>query len=126
MYVFENPNPDGIFTGDCVVRAIAIAEGKDWDTIYIELALQGLLLKDMPSSNRVWMQYLKNKGYERKSIYDCCDGCYTVSDFCEDFPKGTFILGTGTHAVAVIDGNWRDSWDSGKESPAFYFERSEK
>ena len=125
MYVFENPNPDGIFTGDCVVRAIAIAEGKDWDTVYIELALQGLLLKDMPTSNRVWMQYLKGKGYERKNVFDCCDGCYTVQDFCEDFPRGTFILGTGSHAVAVVDGDYHDSWDSGMESPAFYFERSE-
>lgn len=123
MYIFDNPNPDGIFVGDCVIRAVAIAEEQDWESAFIDLAMQGLLLKDMPSSNRVWGTYLKSKGYERRSIVSNSSGCYTVEDFCEDYPKGVYILGTGSHVVTVIDGNYHDTWDSGKECPAYYFEK---
>lgn len=123
MFVFDNPNPDGIFVGDCVIRAVAIAEGKDWESAFIDLALQGLLLKDMPSSNRVWGTYLNSKGYERRSIISASSDCYTVKDFCDDYPRGVYVLGTGSHVVVVIDGDWHDTWDSGQECPAFYYEK---
>ena len=51
--------------------------------------------------------------------------CYTVKDFCKDHPQGVFVLGTGTHAVAVIDGDYYDAWDSGNKVPLFYW-RKEK
>jgi len=37
------------------------------------------------------------------------------------FPKGTYIIGTGSHAVAIINGDYYDSWDSGDEIPSFFF-----
>jgi len=43
--------------------------------------------------------------------------------FCEDHPYGTYIVGTGTHAIACIDGNYYDTWDSGDESPLFYWKK---
>lgn len=50
---------------------------------------------------------------------------YTVEDFCIDHPKGTYVLGTGTHVVTVIDSCYYDSWDSGREIIIYYFERQE-
>jgi hypothetical protein len=44
-----------------------------------------------------------------------------VADFAADHNKGTYILGTGRHAVTVKDGNWLDSWDSGAECPIYYY-----
>ena len=56
-------------------------------------------------------------------ILDDYPDYYTVQDFCIDHPKGTYVLGTGTHAVAVVDGYYYDAWDSGKEIPIYYFSK---
>lgn len=118
-----NLNPFGKHVGDCVVRALSLALDQDWDTTYLELMSQGFSMKDMPSSNAVWGQYLKNKGYKRHVIPDECPDCYTISEFCTDNPQGIYILGTGTHVVTVKDGSYYDTWDSGREIPLYYFEK---
>jgi len=122
-YISINPNPNGLYTGDCVVRALSYALGKSWHETFIGLAIQGLIDGDMPSSNRVWGNYLKNHGYSMKPIVSDCSECYTVNDFCRDHPKGKYILGTGDHALVVSDGNVYDAWDSSRENPIFYFSK---
>lgn len=77
----------------------------------------------MPSSNYVWAAYLKELGYKRHIIPDTCPDCYTVRSFIQDHPYGNYILGTGTHVIAVIGDNYYDAWDSGNEVPIIYFER---
>ena len=123
MYKMTNPNPVGKFTSDCVVRALSIAMGKSWDEIYIDLCGIGFSMGDWGSSNLVWGEYLKQHGYKRHVIPDTCPRCYTVRQFCADNPKGTYILATGSHVVAVIDGNYYDTWDSGNEVPIYYFKK---
>lgn len=120
-FLMLNPNPKNNRVGDCVIRALSIATDKDWRSIYAILAAYGFMLCDMPSSNAVWGQYLKDLGYERQIVNDTCPDCYTIRDFCRDNPLGTFILGTGTHVVAVRDGNYCDTWDSGDEVPIYYW-----
>lgn len=126
MWKIYNPNPRGKAVGDCTVRAIAKATGDDWESVYIGLMLQGLLMADMPSANAITTAYLKANGFRRRTIPDTCPECYTVRDFCEDHPQGVYVLGMGTHVVAVVDGEYWDSWDSGNEIPVYYFERVEK
>lgn len=125
MYIFKNPNPSGSYVGDCVIRAISIATNKSWYEVYVELCLQGLMMYDMPSSNRVWNEYLKTEDFKRYIVPNDCPGCYTVKDFCSEHFKGTYILGTGTHVIAVKDGNYYDTWDSGDESPIWYWTKEE-
>ena len=124
-YISINPNPNGLYTGDCVVRALAYALDKSWYETYIGLAIQGLVDGDMPSSNRVWGDYLKNQDYEMKPIINNCTECYTVVDFCREHPKGKYILATGDHVISVKSGNYYDAWDSGRLNPIFYFEKKE-
>ena len=124
-FIKRNPNPDNSYVGDCVIRALSIATGDSWHDIYLDLCVQGLLFSDMPSSNRVWGEYLKNRGYHRYIIPDSCPHCYTIRDFTMDHPIGTYILGTGTHVVTVIDGNYLDSWDSGDETPVYYWHKED-
>ena len=78
---------------------------------------------DMPSANRVWGQFLKDKGFRKVQIPDVCPECYTVREFCRDNPRGIYVLGTGEHVVCVRNGDYFDSWDSGMEIPIYYFER---
>lgn len=122
MFVQCNPNPKNARVGDCVIRAIVIAENSTWEKIYSELAAYGYIMCDMPSSNAVWGKYLKDKGWKRGVVEDTCpDDCYTIRNFCENYPTGNYILGTGSHVVAVKDGNYYDTWDSGNESPIYYW-----
>lgn len=120
-YQYYNNNPSGRVTGDCVVRAVSLATGDDWQKSYIGIAFQGFLMGDMPSSDAVWGAYLRNNGFKRYAIPNVCDDCYTISDFIEDHPKGIYTLGTGNHAVTVIDGVAYDAWDSTNEFPIFYY-----
>lgn len=122
-YINYNPNPMGLSVGDCTIRAISKVTNKSWKTTYLNLVLQGYKMYDMPSANRVWGEYLREIGYVRRFIPDTCPNCYTVRDFCMEHPIGRYILGTGEHVVAVVDGYYYDSWDSGNEIPIYYFER---
>ena len=122
-YVQYNVNPERRLVGDSVIRAISAVLDQDWDTTFLDIALEGFIMKDMPSSNEVWMSYLSKQGFERYIIPNTCPTCYTVKDFCKDHLHGTYLLATGTHVVAVINGNYFDTWDSGNEIPIFYFRR---
>ena len=120
-----NPNPNGAYVGDCVIRALAKGLDSSWYKIYSGLAIEGYTMGDMPSSNRVWGKYLKDSGFRRYIIPNTCPNCYTIRDFCIDYPVGTYIVGTGTHVICVKDGNYFDTWDSGDETPIFYYHKEE-
>lgn len=121
-----NNNPAGNKVGDCVVRAISKILNQDWEKTYIDLCLQGYMMHDMPSANEVWLAYLKSRGFVRSFIPDAYPDSYTVIDFCEDFPKGDYLVATGSHIVAVQDGVYFDTWDSGFEAPIYFLKEGEK
>lgn len=121
MWIRCNPNPLGKQTGDCVVRAIAIATDRSWRETYRALCREGEIRADMPNSNAVWNGYLKEMGARQFLLPESCPNCITVQAFCERYPEGVYVIGTGDHAVAVIDGDWYDSWDSGTETPTFFW-----
>lgn len=126
MFVEYNPNPLSKRAGDCVIRAVTIVMDIDWDKAYLGIVMKGYALKDMPSINHVWGQFLKENGFSRHAIPDSCPDCYTISDFAEEHKKGKYILATGSHVVAVVDGDYYDTWDSGEEVPMYYFKQEEE
>lgn len=125
-YKYCNLNPHGLRVGDCVVRALSCALGQPWETTYIGLSLQGYLMGDMPSANAVWDAYLKSKGFAREMIPSDCPDCYSIDDFADDHPSGVYVVGTGTHATAVIDSTVYDIWDCGQEKPLYYYTQKPK
>ncbi len=126
MFRYYNPNPlQKKNIGDCTVRAISKALNTSWDSAYIDLASQAFFLKDMPSSNSIVNSYLHSKGFRRYAISNLCPDCYSFKDFANDHPKGTYILGTGSHVACVKDGVLFDSWDSSMEIPIFYWKKEE-
>jgi hypothetical protein len=121
LWIRCNPNPLGKQTSDCVVRAIAIATEQSWKRTYRELCELGEIEAEMPNTNSLWGLYLKQKGAEQFLLPESCPACITVRAFCERFPEGVYVIGTGTHAVACIDGDYYDSFDSGSDSPAYFW-----
>ena len=123
-YKYYNPNPrNRSRVGDCTVRAISKALGISWDSAYLDLVIQGYLLGDMPSSNEVMSSYLHSQEFTRHAIPDQCPDCYSINDFAEDHPVGTYIVGTGTHVAAIVNGTLYDSWPSGDETVIYYYQK---
>ena len=120
-YVYFNPNPNKKSVGDCVIRAICKAANLKWLQVFDLICEKARMMYDMPSGNAVWSSVLKDLGFKRYSIPNYCPDCYTIRDFCFDHPIGNYVVATGSHAVAVINGNYYDSWDSGNEVPIYYF-----
>ena len=122
-FVPYNPNPTKKNVGDCTVRAISKATNQSWEQTYIELALRGFMMGDMPSANAVWGADLKRNGYIRRIIPENYPDFYTVCNFADDHPNGTYILALSGHVVCIIDGVLYDSWDSSGEIPIYFWRK---
>ena len=126
MWVEFNNNPVGRKVGDCAVRAVSKALDMGWEAAYIALVINGIQMADLPNSDVVSGATLRQHGFKRKTIENTCPVCYTVEDFCNDNPKGIYVLYCGGHVVTVIDGSYYDAWDSGKEVPQFVWYKEDK
>lgn len=122
-FINYNANPSNNRVGDCVIRAISKLTGMSWEKTYTEIALKGFDMYDMPSSNAVWIKYLIGNGYDMIPIPNTCPDCYTVIDFCNDHPNGSYLVATGSHVIAIENGDYYDTWDSGDEIPIYYFRK---
>ena len=121
MYRMYNPNPAKNRIGDCAVRAISRLFDVDWQTAYMMLAAEGLMLYEMMNDPYVIGTLLQKKGYMMESINNVCPDCTTVKDFTNEHKIGKYALFTDHHIVAVVDGDYFDSWDSGDEIVLYYF-----
>lgn len=122
-FIYYNPNPHRRDTIDCTIRAISKVMDLDWDETFLKLAFQAFAMKTMMVNDKVWGQYLRDNGFRVMPLPNTCPNCYTVRDFANDHPYGRYVLKTYEHVIAVIDGNYYDSGDSGDEVPIYYFER---
>ena len=125
-FVYFNPNPTKKLVGDCVIRAISKLKNQNSKDVHIQLCLESFEMDDMPSSNAVWGAYLIKRGYHKYFIPDTCPDCYSVKRFCQDHPRGTYLVATGTHVIAIKNGNYYDTWDSGDEVPIYFFRKEFK
>ena len=121
MWIFANPNPKKHMTAsDCVVRAIAICLNLGWYEIFDRLYSVARNDCNMPSDNRVWGHFLYLCGFEPIPLPECPE-CITLKEFCQRYYKGKYVVGTGSHAVAVMDGNYYDTFDSGNEILSYFW-----
>lgn len=122
-FIQYNANPFKNDTIDCVIRAISKVMDISWDEAYIRLFVRGYMKKEIPMRNDLWIDFLLEHGFTIKAVPNTCPNCITVKQFAADHPEGSFILGTGSHAIAIVAGNYYDTWDSGLERPLYYLER---
>lgn len=107
--------------GDCVVRAICNATGKDYKEVYDAInvmAKSEKTTKRKPgiSSSRngvyksTWKKYLERLGWKWHSCMGIGTGCTTHLNSSE-LPKGTLIIQVSKHLTCVKDGVLYDTYD---------------
>ncbi len=109
-------------SGDCVVRAIAIASGRPYREVYCHLwALQsglartsGVALKsanpDRGVGRSIYHPYLMSIGFTWQPCMSIGSGC-RVHLRADELPKGRLIVRLSKHLAAVIDGVLHDTYD---------------
>ena len=120
-FIESTANPKGKRTNDCIVRSIANATGRPWADVLRELCEIGIELSNMPNSGEVVDEYM----YRRKIFANQPKKSTTVAEFAKEHPTGRFVIGVQDHGVSMIDGNWYDLIDSGKDEIVDYYEVSE-
>lgn len=120
-YKNYNANSKHNHTSDCVKRSLMLAYGLDYDDVSNEL--NAIKRKyNLPKFNirPVYGKFIENHGLVqagRSSQFVGLSEGSTVTDFCNKFSDGVFILLVGEtksssdHMVCVIDGDFWDSWD---------------
>jgi len=121
LWIKCNPNPDHKEVPDCVIRALCIALNKTWLEVFDDLTAIARKEFSVTCADEVWGKYLYQQGFEPFLLPESCPRCLSVKLFCIMYPRGAYIIGTGTHAIAIIDGNYYDSWDSGETIPSFFW-----
>lgn len=102
--------------GDCVVRAIAIASGLDYRTVYEELRgrnkrhPKGGSPRDRGTPRDVYHAYLLELGFEWTPTMKIGSGC-RVHARPDELPGGTLVLRLSKHLCAMIDGVVHDTYD---------------
>lgn len=125
-YVFYNPNPAKKSVGDCVVRALTVLFDDTWSHVYADITMVGAFMYDMPSSDAVWGEYLSMNGFTKHLLPNTCPNCYTIKRFIRDHPYGEYLVATGSHVVAVVDGDYFDTSNSGDEMIIYYWEKERR
>ena len=111
--------------GDCGVRAMAIALGRDYDECYKELAQANKDAGKAKSMRRGIMKSDFEKVLARYGWVWCpapkFDGRKAR---CSDMPKGAVIARQARHFVAVINGQPHDTWDCSEKMVYGYWRKA--
>lgn len=122
MWINYNANPVANRVEDCAIRAVAVVLDIPWDEAFDLIAQSAKAMGGVMHLNAAFGAVLRKHGFRRYIIPNSCPDCYTIRDFCKDHPHGRYAVGTSSHVVAVIDGNYIDSFDSGDLIGIYYWE----
>ena len=110
--------------GDCSVRAICKAEGLAWLDAYDFMYQVSRKVQCPLNVKTGYEAILKELGYVYTGISNRRGTKRpTVQSFARDHKTGTFICVVANHYVAVKDGFFYDTWDSGNCCLYGYWEK---
>ena len=114
MYTYYNAHPKGLSVGDCVKRAISKAANMDYMEVQRELN-RYKKVTGAKSYNTDYNphKYVENVLHGVKFSFPAKKGQkrMTPEQFCEDHPRGNFILNMAGHWTCIVDGVIYDTWD---------------
>ena len=114
MINFEkrNVNPKNRKTGDCVIRALTVATGKDYNEIYKELFDISLKTGYILNEKRVEDKLLEKYGFIKHKQPRKVDGSkFTIGEIDKLVNNGVVVIRCAHHLTAVLDGCLIDTWD---------------
>ena len=111
-YAYFNANPQKLKTGDCVIRALAVAFDRTWYAMYDELCKRARDMATIPNDKKCWNAYLTEASCQpiqviRKGKHLWKDG----HDFAVKHKKGRYVLQMANHLSVAVDGVIYDIWD---------------
>lgn len=115
-YKYYQPNEKDLKDnyGDCVIRALTKVMSKTWTQVFDDLIPYAKRLQCMPNGKQCYESYLKENGFTYHGISNKKGSKRpTVDRFAKEHKSGTFFLNVANHCVAVVDGYYYDTWDSG-------------
>lgn len=108
--------------GDCVIRALCKVTNKEWLEIFDDLIPYVREVQGIPNAPQVYSKYLDDNGFKWVGIKaEKGSKRPTVLSFTKEHSEGTYILRVSHHIVAVSDGFFWDTWDSGYKSVYGYY-----
>ena len=122
----ENINPKGWKTGDCVVRACALANHMSWESTYLTLCEIGATKCRMPNEKHTYEQFLKDRGWVKYKMpvwYDAFGKKhrYTVKELINEKPDKRIIISIANHLTFADNGTLIDLWNCGSKSVGNYW-----
>lgn len=128
LFQYFQPNPKDLKDryGDCAVRALCAIENMDWLSCYDKM---WELSREVycPFNSKVGFEHIvKSLGYKYTGITNKKDTKRpTVEEFAKEHKTGKYILVVANHYVAVKEGMYWDTWNSGNKSLYGYWEKAE-
>lgn len=115
-YKYYQPNKKDLKdeNGDCVIRALTKVTGKEWVQVFDELVPIASEKQCMPNGKACYSEHLIRNGFTYHGISNKKGSKRpTVDRFAKDHKDGKYILRAAHHLVAVVNGIYYDTWDSG-------------
>ena len=108
LYFYKNLNPKGKKTGDCVIRATALALGIDWydasDMLYEQARSCGCEMSCLGCYSKLF----RRLGLEK---VDLSKTEMTIAQAAELYNKHTVLIRVPGHLTCAICGKIHDIWD---------------
>ena len=112
-------------TGDCVIRAIAIATDTDYLNVWQSLFKIGLESGHLPNDKRVTEPYLNSLGWVKHKPMRKSNGKkYKVKNLPVN-KNTSYILHTSKHWTAIVNNEHRDTWNCGEWCANSYYTKQE-
>ena len=127
-YRYYQPNKKDLKDeyGDCVIRSLTKVTGKECLQLFEELLPYARELQCMPKWKACYEKYLISNNFLYHGISNKKGSKRpTVDSFTKEHKEGTYLLRVAHHCVAVVDGIYYDTWDSGDCCLYGYWERKE-
>lgn len=120
----KNVNPKNRKTGDCVVRALSIATGNDYVSVYQELFDISLKTGYILNEKRVEDKLLERYGFIKHKQPRKYDGTkYTIGEIDKlvDCDNNVVVIRCAHHLTVVQSGKIIDTWDCRNKCISNYY-----
>lgn len=128
-YQYYQPNNKDVKDdyGDCVIRALTKVLDMNWMGVFVDMLPTCTEYQALHNNQKAYTEYLKSKGFVYTGISNKKGTKRpTVKSFAREHKAGKYFVTVANHVVAIIDGQYFDTWDSGEKSMYGYWTKVEE